>query len=774
MIDVVPGDVDQRNKLIEQLTSDSVECLICVCVIRRDCATWNCLLCHNIFHLYCVKKWAQSTLKRSNKRIWNCPTCNRENDKIPNEYLCFCGKLKDPTYHPAILPHSCGEPCLKFRNQFNISCKHPCTELCHPGSCPQCQMIVDVPCRCGKNFKMQQCCSSDIDWFCDAICLKTLKCGIHKCQAKCHSESCEECNHEIQIGCFSHKTNITVSCLEFSSNAKYTLAGYSCNELCNKMLTCGFHKCASLCHSGSCAEHCPMSPSINSTCFCGKKTNEELKVSRLICTDDVPSCGLICGKPLICGDGQHTCQQICHEGKCICTLSTTVSCYCRYNVSITILCNDLKESEKFSCNRTCGLRKTCLRHKCKNMCCQLIEHICDLPCNRRLSCGLHNCTLKCHSDPCPPCKRGLFEDVNCTCGKTVIRAPVPCGTSLPNCSQLCSRVHECDHPVQHNCHQNEQCPPCVFLTNKLCKCGKTTIYNVQCFIQDVSCGELCRKPLPCGLHFCQRICHKGDCVLNEEKCNQLCDRIRAECGHTCAQNCHGIADCPTTVCQSKVIACCGCGRIKQLAICGIESQPEITDAAHDKTDMPVVRFQCDKECVHQSKLARMAAALKINSTPSIQPTANIQYDFTDNIKNIAKEIGVDYVKDIESKLKEFVNETIILKRNQNTFRFKPVGWRKRQLIHELAPYYGCTTVVEGKGNARYVVIDGQFGYCHLPMRTLCDTLWGTETYKIPPPAMYMQNNATASLPATTMTNDDNLNEEVNQKKTFASMFAKTK
>lgn len=65
--------------------------------------------------------------------------------------------------------------------------------------------------------------------------------------------------------------------------------------------------------------------------------------------------------------------------------------------------------------------------------------------------------------------------------------PIPCGTAPPTCARPCARVHSCDHPgnkgvkmvifsnsglflflVTHNCHSDETCPPCTFLTDKMC------------------------------------------------------------------------------------------------------------------------------------------------------------------------------------------------------------------------------------------------------------------------------------------------------------------
>jgi transcriptional repressor NF-X1 len=40
-----------------------------------------------------------------------------------------------------------------------------------------------------------------------------------------------------------------------------------------------------------------------------------------------------------------------------------------------------------------------------------------------------------------------------------------------------------------------------------------------------SCGQPCRKYLRCGVHFCKKSCHDGDCERCEEVISEKC-----ECG----------------------------------------------------------------------------------------------------------------------------------------------------------------------------------------------------------------------------------------------------
>lgn len=61
-----------------------------------------------------------------------------------------------------------------------------------------------------------------------------------------------------------------------------------------------------------------------------------------------------------------------------------------------------------------------------------------------------------------------FDELYCRCGFSFIRPPIRCGTRLPSCTMPCSREHECSHPPTHICHDEDECPPCIALTEKLC------------------------------------------------------------------------------------------------------------------------------------------------------------------------------------------------------------------------------------------------------------------------------------------------------------------
>ena len=46
--------------LIEQLSEEKYECMVCCDVIRVMAPVWSCQSCFHVFHLNCIKKWARS------------------------------------------------------------------------------------------------------------------------------------------------------------------------------------------------------------------------------------------------------------------------------------------------------------------------------------------------------------------------------------------------------------------------------------------------------------------------------------------------------------------------------------------------------------------------------------------------------------------------------------------------------------------------------------------------------------------------------------------
>lgn len=117
----------------------SYECSICSDTIvpenTREYVIWHCLDCYNIFHLQCVRTWAQSSGTNFPFQQWKCPCCLVIQEGVPRG-TCWCGKASF-NFHSIGRdnPNSCLGPCQRI-----VECPHGnpteiCEKLCHPGPC---------------------------------------------------------------------------------------------------------------------------------------------------------------------------------------------------------------------------------------------------------------------------------------------------------------------------------------------------------------------------------------------------------------------------------------------------------------------------------------------------------------------------------------------------------------------------------------------------------------------------------------------------------------
>lgn len=337
---------------------------------------------------------------------------------------------------------------------------------------------------------------------------------------------------------------------------------------------CSHHSCSKPCHPPSrTPPPCPFGPERVVSCACGRsriaRSSDELAASRkgsapallplrTSCTSPLPTCTSPCSKPLPCG---HFCQATCHWDPCPpCTEQVERTCRCgatkhKSPCGNAVLAQqyptdvDTPASEDVLCDKPCQALRSCGRHQCGRICCplaslaslqraaasksskrrdplpgaELVElendlHACDLPCGRVLGCGNHRCTRRDHRGACGVCPRGVFDELVCLCGRTVLEPPISCGTRL-RCVYPCARpAPACGHPhVPHVCHEGVvvagadtadeglgvgtegeggeggPCPPCPFLTEKVCACGKKRVGNVRCSQERVNCGSVCGK-----------------------------------------------------------------------------------------------------------------------------------------------------------------------------------------------------------------------------------------------------------------------------------------
>ncbi|VDM60038.1 unnamed protein product [Angiostrongylus costaricensis] len=676
-------------------------------------AIWSCGICFQMFHISggCIINWAKKSKEDDNR--WRCPTCQTKYDTIPYNYFCFCGKQRNPTAHVSEIPHSCGNTCGGKRS---ATCPHPCNEACHPGPCPECPVMLTRACNCG-NVEIAVRCGSDIETKCDKVCNLLLECGIHRCARVCHEGECGPCKVMTQQNCFCGSSSRKILCWEKCSEK------YSCGSPCMGIYTCGVHPCTRNCHladESGCGS-CPYSPERITHCPCGRCTLKELGLERTSCLDPIPTCKNLCRKVLKCGE-KHRCRSVCHVGECPpCELNTSIVCRCK-QVKRTLTCLEYLQfncENEFLCAKRCKKRKSCGIHKCQELCCVQTEHFCLQVCNKRLSCGLHFCESICHAGQCPKCLNSSFEEQFCHCGRTVRLPPVPCGSSLPECSELCARPHRCSHPVTHRCHGEEHCPPCTVLVEKMCYGNHEIRRNVPCHIDAVSCGRPCGKPLSCGAHYCSRNCHSGDCVKNGEKCTRPCMVLRRLCEHPCALPCHGSSVCPESDCQYLVNVTCECGkheiiawnraflifhlqfekRNENLEFSGVGAMRR--SASMEKLNC----MSCDDECKKMARNKKFAEALELVTNEDGDLEREPTITFADYLKAELRS-NASFVIEVERtflELLEKLGAPTYLGTSLN-HNFPPMSVEKRRFIHEYAELFLFQSISVDNPPKRSVII----------------------------------------------------------------------
>ncbi|ELT89371.1 hypothetical protein CAPTEDRAFT_154981 [Capitella teleta] len=744
--DDVDNDETQRGQLIEDLSSNSYECMVCCENVWRESAIWSCGVCFHVFHLRCIKKWARSAnasdSKADNSGGWRCPSCQNVTAIFPSQYRCFCGKIRDPEYNYHDTPHSCGGVCQKPGPK---TCSHRCTLVCHPGPCPPCHANVVQQCQCGRTKKTVRCGQTSLVQ-CEKVCEKALNCGKHQCKRVCHAGPCDPCEVLIHQDCFCEQESREVLC---GSKDSFVLS-FGCESVCNRTLKCGQHKCESICHPGECCT-CDLLPEIVTTCPCGKTPLNEIgDTQRKSCVDPIPTCSAICDKELLCGPSgaPHRCKLPCHTGPCgACPGITEVTCRCGI-LNDRLPCTEVltfTSERPFTCQRKCNKKLSCSRHKCQNRCCVLTEHKCEQICGQ-----------PCHNGKCPTCWHVSFDDLTCECGVESLIAPVACGTKPPECRQPCIRPHACDHQVMHNCHAEDRCPPCTVFTKKWCHGRHELREHIACHITELSCGRLCAKELPCKQHSCIKNCHKFDCLANGEKCAQPCQKPRDECGHACGAPCHPDDPCPPSSCRVMVEYRCECGNRIEKMPCN--THPKVNTA--DSTQFPSLatsflamkiasaqdgqsvdisslkmknagkKLECNASCSILERNKQLALALQIRNPDLTGKLNSTQYNAF--LKDYAKQ-HPGFVASVESAFHRLVESAQKSKHPHRSHAFAPMKSMQRRVIHELAEFYGCESLSYDEEPNKNVVATANKGRCWLPNKSLTTLIQSEMHPKAPMP-----------------------------------------
>lgn len=750
------GDIATR--IHEDIVNNLYECPICTSELGRRSRIWSCELCWTVFHLSCIKKWSTNQGATTNNapreqqygqdplapRAWRCPGCNLSHEIFPSTYTCWCEKEVDPRSLPGLPPHSCGQTCSRPRK----GCPHPCDATCHAGPCGPCTAMGPAQdCFCGRNSSTKRCQDTDYEngWSCGEICGDLLPCGEHTCPLPCHEGLCGACEAKLDARCYCGKTQTEMLCsskeedlesrVVLGDGSEEWTGCFNCGEICGRSFDCGVHSCQKTCHpQDPLPVHCPRSPDVVIHCPCGKTPLMNIPgfIPRTSCEDPIPNCMEPCAKMLKCG---HSCDRICHTGSCgPCLRRVPIQCQCGRNTSMTV-CHqgDLQAPQ---CFRVCKTTLHCGRHTCSERCCpgeqkaierQAVrrklkphlrpidedieaEHICTRVCGRTLKCGRHTCPELCHKGACNTCREAIFEEISCYCGRSILFPPQPCGTQPPPCSFQCERPKPCGHPqTPHDCHPDEEnCPKCPFLMERMCLCGKRALKNVPCWLAEARCGQVCGQPLKCGSHSCQKDCHRpGECEDATKACQQACGKIKTLCGHPCTEPCHAPYPCPEKApCSSTLTVTCSCGRLRQDRRCNAAKAVTSKGQLQQPQRLPAVTpLACDDECARLERNRSLASALgiDINQTTTAQTisSSNLPYsgDTLDQYIQLASSVPLSTLQTYESNL-----HSLAADKTQRSFRFQPAKSSLRAFAHSLAADWGFVTESHDPEPHRHVFV----------------------------------------------------------------------
>lgn len=771
---------DLTTRLHEDINNGQHECIICSNEVTRTSRIWACKLCWTVTHYTCTKKWFYSSAKVSaqpqgengedGQVKWRCPGCNSAMIEEPDTYHCWCGKEPNPRSITGLPPHSCGQTCSKPRGK----CPHPCFLQCHAGPCPPCKLMApEQVCFCGRNTRQKACIdpSNEDGFSCGEVCDDILPCGEHICQKKCHPGVCGECEMMVPSSCYCGRVHKEVPCgsreirqsynygqvqdgtndLAASPGARFE-GSFRCPAFCGRKFDCDVHDCQKGCHPlDEKAAHCPLSPDVVTHCPCGKTPLEEISPEpRQSCSDEIPFCTKACKKALPCG---HQCQDPCHRGNCQpCFQKTEITCRCGRN-SMETTCHGVPSNEvpQPECRRLCKALMSCGRHQCDSRCCagerralkrqaykrktgveEDIEeqHICTRTCGRLLRCGKHFCQQLCHKGPCHSCLEAVFTEITCSCGRTTLYPPQPCGTTAPQCRYNCTRARTCGHPqVEHQCHPDDvECPKCPFLVERLCFCGKERLANQPCWFDKPRCGKPCGKRLKCGTHFCKQVCHRGPCedaAVPGSRCSQICGKPRETCGHSDLDTCHAPFDCKEEKpCQSEKFLTCECQRRKQKVKClSTRTEPK---------GPPRESPKCDDECLRQKRNRQLAEALNIDPDHT-----DDHIPYSDTTLKLFRD-NIEWALKHEGRIREFAES------DTRYLRFEPMKSVQRAFLHTLAQDFGFESQSEDSEPHRHVTFIKSSVFVSAPHKTLMQSLrlWKQQAAKSaassrpasPPPA----------------------------------------
>ncbi|KAL9648296.1 hypothetical protein ABK040_001713 [Willaertia magna] len=387
-------------------------------------------------------------------------------------------------------------------------------------------------------------------------------------------------------------------------------------------------------------------------CFCNKLENPKFEFELT-----PHSCGDICGKLRKKDNPKcpHICMERCHPGPCDeCELEREEVCFCGGNVFKVKCADERFKANGISCGEVCEKLLDCKKHYCKDIC---------------------------HEGKCNDCKE-LINAI-CYCGKEQLNQVI--------CSKFNGNefiVEKLNHTTDNKNDNEEQDE-------------EELIYRTYC------CNNYCKKLLPCGEHYCDKLCHLGKCIKskksewitntmnpNEEEegideyikkfgCYQQC-RKELQCGHFCKMKCHPKGKCMK--CNEKIKVFCKCKRRSDTITCG------------GLVPYQEVFLECDNECKRIARIKQLADAFQLDYEKQEVP------EFSEELIQFAQR-NIHLIEQWELDF-----DTLLFSGDSSsssgvtTKHFPPMKKDKRLVLHELAEHYKLTSVAVDLEPNRSVIV----------------------------------------------------------------------
>ncbi|KAF7240484.1 Transcriptional repressor NF-X1, partial [Varanus komodoensis] len=515
------------GSLIEQLTSEKYECMVCCEVIRVVAPVWSCQNCYHVFHLSCIKKWARSPAAQTEdgNSGWRCPACQNVSSQVPNIYTCFCGVwvwiIRFGKY-----PIVCIWVTKSALDSKRMGLLEELISQFY-------KIIVNL--NMIRNIYLTK--ITTMGWS------LTLKPDILECEDKCAlgslSNNKASGGDHIPAELFKILKDDAVKVLRSICQQIWKNSGHRIGKehMMRKAgldespigITIAKRNIKNLRYADDTTLMAESEDELKSLLIRVKEESTKvvltlhIKKTKIMASsrvknpewnrNEIPhSCGELCRKRRSAQDCPHLCNILCHPGPCpSCPAFMTKKCECG-RTSHSVRCG---HSNAIQCTNICG---------------------------NVLNCGKHNCTQICHSGKCQPCeltvKQASFSSffppphvsfcTECYCGST--SREILCGASEEHfsCLRICSKKLSCGmHSCAQVCHP-QSCQLCPRLPEVVhcCPCGQTPLSKLLelgcterklCTDPIPSCGRTCGKSLPCSsndaVHTCENLCHEGECGL---------------------------------------------------------------------------------------------------------------------------------------------------------------------------------------------------------------------------------------------------------------------